>query len=84
MAQQLEFGPFSLTFTLAPPPHSLINVKAENFSEDISCKIEGDFSFLIVKGFRISFIKPALVLHVLHFIGDFFYKTRASLARAAF
>ena len=28
--------------------------------------------------------KPALVLHVLHFIGDFFYKTRASLARAAF
>ena len=28
--------------------------------------------------------KPTLVLHVLYFIGDFFYKTRASLARAAF
>ena len=27
---------------------------------------------------------PRLVLHVLHFIGDFFYKTRPSLARAAF
>ena len=27
---------------------------------------------------------PWLVLHVLHFIGDFFYKTRTSLARAAF
>ena len=33
---------------------------------------------------RVSFIKPSLVLHVLHFIGDFFDKTRASLARAAF
>ena len=31
-----------------------------------------------------SLIKPALVLHVLHFIGYFFYKTRPSLARAAF
>ena len=29
-------------------------------------------------------ITPWLVLHVLHFIGDFFYKTRTSLARAAF
>ena len=27
---------------------------------------------------------PALVLHVLYFKGDFFYKPRASLARAAF
>ena len=27
---------------------------------------------------------PRLVLHVLHFVGDFFYNPRASLARAAF
>ena len=46
--------------------------------------MQGDFSFLIVKRFQTSFKKPALVLHVLHFIGNFFYKTCASLARAAF
>ena len=32
----------------------------------------------------ISLIKPALVLHVLHFIGDFLCKTQASPARAEF
>ena len=39
--------------------------------------------FLEGISFKIS-KKPKLVLHVLYFIGDFFYKTRASLARAAF
>ena len=37
-----------------------------------------------MKGISFIKFKPALVLHVLHFIGDFSYKTRASLARAAF
>ena len=36
-----------------------------------------------LKGFPCKFT-PWLVLHVLHFIVDFFYNPRASLARAAF
>ena len=36
-----------------------------------------------LKGFPFKFT-PWLVLHVLHFIVDFFYNPRASLARAAF
>ena len=44
-------------------------------------KIEAGGKFL--KGFPFKFT-TWLVLHVLHFIGDFFYKTRTSLARAAF
>ena len=31
-----------------------MNLKAENFSNDFSFKIEGDFSFLIVKGFLLK------------------------------
>ena len=37
----------------------------------------------ILKGFPFKFT-TWLVLHVLHFIGNFFYNPRASLARAAF
>ena len=50
-----------------------------NFYVDFFCKIEGEFNFLVnfflvwlnFKG--ISFVKPALVLHVLYFKWDFFY-----------
>ena len=60
----------------------------EIFSKDFPCFFEKKFKGIFlqknfVKRFPCKFT-PWLVLHVLHFIGDFFYKTRASLARAAF
>ena len=58
------------------------------FSKDFPCFFEKKFKGIFlqknfVKRFPCKFT-PWLVLHVLHFIGDFFYKTRPSLARAAF
>ena len=58
------------------------------FSKDFLCFFEKKFKGIFlqrifVKRFPCKFT-PWLVLHVLHFIGNFFYKTRPSLARAAF
>ena len=57
-------------------------------SKDFPCFFEKKFKGIFlqknsVKRFPCKFT-PWLVLHVLHFIGDFFYNPRASLARAAF
>ena len=48
------------------------------------CYIKGISEKLVFNGEYIAEHTPWLVLHVLHFIGDFFYNPRASLARAAF
>ena len=48
------------------------------------CHIKGISEKLVFNDEYIAEHTPWLVLHVLHFIGDFFYKTRPSLARAAF
>ena len=55
--------------------------KMEEILEGFLWKIEAGGK--ILKGFPFKFT-PWLVLHVLHFIVDFFYNPRASLARAAF
>ena len=56
-------------------------MKWKKFLKGFLWKIEAGEKNL--KGFPFKFT-PWLVLHVLHFIGDFFYNPRASLARAAF
>ena len=56
-------------------------MKWEKFSKGFLWKIEAGGK--IWKGFPFKFT-TWLVLHVLHFIGNFFYNPRASLARAAF
>ena len=56
-------------------------MKWKKFLKGFLWKIEAGEKKL--KGFPFKFT-PWLVLHVLHFIVDFFYNPRASLARAAF
>ena len=56
-------------------------MKQKKFLKGFLWKIEAGEKNL--KGFPFKFT-PWLVLHVLHFIVDFFYNPRASLARAAF
>ena len=56
-------------------------MKWKKFLKGFLWKIEAGGK--ILKGFSFKFT-PWLVLHVLHFIGDFFNNPRASLARAAF
>ena len=56
-------------------------IKRKKFLKGFLWKIEAGGKFL--KGFPFKFT-TWLVLHVLHFIGNFFYNPRASLARAAF
>ena len=56
-------------------------IKWTNFFKGFLWKIEAGGK--ILKGFPFKFT-TCLVLHVLHFIGNFFYNPRASLARAAF
>jgi len=55
-------------------------IKWKKFLKGFLWKIEAGGKFL--KGFPFKFT-TWLVLHVLHFIGNFFYNPRASLARAA-
>ena len=55
--------------------------KLKTFLKGFLWKIEAGGK--ILKGFPFKFT-TWLVLHVLHFIGNFFYNPRASLARAAF
>ena len=73
--------------------HNLVNAEAasgptpdqapefEKFLKGFLWKIEAGGN--ILKGFPFKFT-TCLVLHVLHFIWNFFYNPRASLARAAF
>ena len=56
-------------------------MKWKKFFKGFLWKIEAGGKNL--KGFPLKFT-PWLVLHVLHFIWDFFYNPRASFARAAF
>ena len=56
-------------------------IKWKKFLKGFLWKIEAGGK--ILKGFPFKFT-TWLVLHVLHFIGNFFYNPRASLARAAF
>ena len=56
-------------------------MKWKKFLKGFLWKIEAGGK--ILKGFPFKFT-TWLVLHVLHFIGNFFYNPRASLARAAF
>ena len=56
-------------------------IKWKKFLKGFLWKIEAGGK--ILKGFPLKFT-TWLVLHVLHFVGNFFYNPRASLARAAF
>ena len=69
----------SFEFFIRDFPGKKINWK--KFLKGFLWKIEAEGK--ILKGFPFKFT-TWLVLHVLHFIGNFFYNPRASLARTAF